>query len=344
MSNSREIVSPHWAGFRRLWIIVAIILFLLLLILWFLGYGPKLPLLGYGPNGNKCAVAPTVVEKIIEKEKIVNIEKLVPVPDTIAPRLGLKGASAMQLFVGENFTDEGVIALDNVDSKVDVKVTGKVDTNTAGEYVLTYTATDAAGNTTTETRKVIVALPAGDDVAPRLSLIGSALEKITVGENFVDAGVTAIDDTDGNLKVKVTGKVDVNKPGSYTLTYTTTDAAGNTSTVKRKVTVEAPLAIAKLYFDLGSSEFPADTELSLSSVLSYLKTHSTSKAIVSGFHDPSGNAEKNKQLSYDRAIAVRDLLQKSGITPDRIELKKPEQTTGTGSPEEARRVEVSVAE
>jgi len=150
MSNKREIISPRWAGFRSLWIFVAIVLFILLLILWFLGYGPKLPLLGYGPNGNKCAVPETIVEKRI------NVETLVTAPDTIAPRLSIKGSSAMQLFVGENFTDEGYSALDNIDSKVDVKVTGKVDTNTPGEYVLTYTATDAAGNTSTETRTVIV--------------------------------------------------------------------------------------------------------------------------------------------------------------------------------------------
>ncbi len=370
MSNNTETISPRWAGFHRLWIIVAIIPFLLLLLLW---------LLGYGPNGKKCVVPPTIVEKIVEQQvevdspkllsrigslekensgikglqaKIVElqnkaptiktVEKLVTAPDTLAPRLGIKGSSTMSMLVGESFTDEGVIALDNIDNKVDVKVTGKVDTNTAGEYVLTYTATDAAGNTSTETRKVIVEAPARDETPPRLSLVGSAMEKISAGEKYVDTGATAMDNVGGKTDVKVTGNVDVNKPGTYTLTYTSTDTAGNTSTVKRKVIVEAPLAVAKLYFDLDSAEFPADTELSLSTVISHLKTHSSSMAIISGFHDPSGNKAHNEQLAYDRAIAVRDLLQQSGITPDRIELKKPEQTTGTGAPEEARRVEVSV--
>ena len=152
-----------------------------------------------------------------------------------------------------------------------------------------------------------------------------------------------MDNVDGKTDVKVTGNVDVNKPGTYTLTYSSTDAAGNTSTVKRQVIVEAPLAVAKLYFELGSSKFPADRELSLSTVISYLKTHSSSMAIVSGFHDPSGYKARNEQLAYNRAIAVRDLLQQSGIEPDRIEIKKPEQTTGTGDPKEARRVEVRVS-
>ncbi len=85
MSNSNEIVSPHWAGYRSLWRIVAIILFLLLALLWFLGYGPKLWLLGYGPNGSKCKVEPTVVEKIVEKR--VEVEKVIAaIADTLAPR------------------------------------------------------------------------------------------------------------------------------------------------------------------------------------------------------------------------------------------------------------------
>jgi len=151
MSNNRKTISPRWAGFHRLWIIIAVILFLLLLLFWFLGYGP---------NGSKCTVPSTIVEKAVARQNkapiIKMVEKLVTAPDTLAPHLGIKGSSTMHILIGESFTDEGVIALDNIDSKVDVKVTGKVDTNTAGEYVLTYTATDAAGNTSTETRKVIV--------------------------------------------------------------------------------------------------------------------------------------------------------------------------------------------
>jgi len=67
MSNNTKTISPRWAGFHRLWIIVAIILFLLLLLLWFLGYGP---------NGKKCVVPPTIVERIVEKQVEVDSPKL----------------------------------------------------------------------------------------------------------------------------------------------------------------------------------------------------------------------------------------------------------------------------
>ena len=247
------------------------------------------------------------------------------------------------MIAGEVYTDAGILAKDNIDSNVNVKVTGKVDTNTLGKYVLTYTATDAAGNKSSETRTVIVdAAPKADEAPPKLSLIGSSLTKLPVGGTFVDAGATAMDAVDGTVRVKVTGKVDTNTPGTYTLTYTSTDKVGNTSIVKRKVTVEAPLAIAKLYFDVGSAEFPADTELSLSAVIAYLHAHSSSKVAVSGYHDPSGNLASNQKLALNRALAVRELLQQSGIMGDRIEISKPAVSTGTGTPEEARRVEVKV--
>lgn len=306
--------------------------------MWLFGYGPKLWLFGYGPSGNKCAVAPTTIEKIVEKR--VEVEKLITAPDKIAPRLSLKDSSTIKMLVGSSYADAGYMALDNIEGDVSVKVTGEVDTKTPGEYVITYTATDKAGNTSTETRKVIVEAAPKDETAPSLNLIGSAISKIALGETYIDTGATSMDDVDGRASISVDGKVDSSKPGEYILTYTSTDAAGNTSTVKRKVIVEPALAIAKLYFELDSAEFPADTELSLSTVISYLRKHSTSKAVISGFHDPSGNAAHNKELALNRAIAVRELLQKSGITADRIELEKPEETTGTGSPEEARRVEV----
>ncbi|WP_338631902.1 leucine-rich repeat domain-containing protein [Clostridium baratii] len=53
------------------------------------------------------------------------------------------------------------------------------------------------------------------------------------------AGVTATDTEDGNITkdIKVTGTVNTNKPGKYELTYTVTDSDGNTTIVKRIVTV-----------------------------------------------------------------------------------------------------------
>ena len=63
---------------------------------------------------------------------------------------------------------------------------------------------------------------------------------ITVGDKFdPKAGVTASDDTDGDVtaNLTVTGNVDTTRPGKYELTYSVSDAAGNRAEVKRIITV-----------------------------------------------------------------------------------------------------------
>ena len=65
-------------------------------------------------------------------------------------------------------------------------------------------------------------------------------------------------------------------------------------------------------------------------------------ATISGFHDASGNAEVNAELSKQRAQNVRDAMVAAGVPADRISLEKPAVTTGDGDPAEARRVEVRV--
>ncbi len=63
---------------------------------------------------------------------------------------------------------------------------------------------------------------------------------INVGDSFVPmTEVLAIDKEDGDLtsKVKVDGKVDTSKAGTYVLTYTVTDSKGHEVTAKQTVTV-----------------------------------------------------------------------------------------------------------
>ena len=62
--------------------------------------------------------------------------------------------------------------------------------------------------------------------------------------------------------------------------------------------------------------------------------------MVSGFHDSTGNAQVNEEVSKQRALAVRDALTALGVAADKIELRKPEVTEGSGNNAEARRVEV----
>jgi len=106
----------------------------------------------------------------------------------------------------------------------------------------------------------------------------------------------------------------------------------------------APMAgpTASIYFDVGVSELPAGVDSNLASVIAFLQANPASTALLSGYHDPTGNREFNEELAKSRAIAVRDLLVAAGISDSRIEMAKPIETTGTGDLAEARRVEVAV--
>jgi outer membrane protein OmpA-like peptidoglycan-associated protein len=99
---------------------------------------------------------------------------------------------------------------------------------------------------------------------------------------------------------------------------------------------------ARVYFDLDKFALPVDTTSTLNEVVTYLKANPGTKALISGFHDPSGNKAHNEELALNRARAVRGELDKLGISNDRVVMAKPVETTGTGAPREARRVEVSV--
>lgn len=84
-----------------------------------------------------------------------------------------------------------------------------------------------------------------DTTAPVITLTGGTVN-LTQGTAFVDPGFTATDDTDGDItaSVVVTGTVDVNTVGTYTLNYNVSDAAGNAATqVSRVVNITAATPI-----------------------------------------------------------------------------------------------------
>ena len=75
--------------------------------------------------------------------------------------------------------------------------------------------------------------------APTLTLVGSSTVVIDLGTAYADSGATANDATDGAITPTVSGSVDVNKVGTYTVTYKAVDSDGNQSTASRTVKVKA---------------------------------------------------------------------------------------------------------
>lgn len=105
-----------------------------------------------------------------------------------------------------------------------------------GTYIERVVVRDEQGNTSFPMRiKVIVA---NDLVVPVIK--GAEDKVIHLGDNFnAREGVTAYDNEDGDLtnKIVVTGKVQTNTVGRYTLTYTVTDSSKNMAKVTRVVEV-----------------------------------------------------------------------------------------------------------
>lgn len=104
--------------------------------------------------------------------------------------------------------------------------------------------------------------------------------------------------------------------------------------------VAAPTA--RLYFELGRAELPADALTQLAPLLTAARDSRAARWVISGFHDASGDAAANAELAKHRAFAVRDLLVSAGVSAEAIELSKPTVTMGGADPHEARRVDVTL--
>jgi formylglycine-generating enzyme required for sulfatase activity len=78
-----------------------------------------------------------------------------------------------------------------------------------------------------------------DMANPELELFGGAAITREAGQAWAEPGVEAHDARDGNItdQIVVTGTVDMNSTGTYLLTYTVQDGAGNPATATRMVTV-----------------------------------------------------------------------------------------------------------
>jgi hypothetical protein len=104
--------------------------------------------------------------------------------------------------------------------------------------------------------------------------------------------------------------------------------------------VELPRA--NYYFEVDQSALPVAREGSLESVVEYLQANPGAVAVVSGYHDPTGDAAHNEELAKSRAQTVKDALLGFGIAESQIDMVKPVVTTGSGDLAEARRVEVTI--
>lgn len=175
-----------------------------------------------------------------------SIERIVKVvsettPDTTKPIITLYGLNPVVVLKDGTYIEAGATAVDDRDGEVVVTITGEVNTEKLGAYKVTYTAIDKNNNTASQTRTVNVVIndttPA-DTTKPVMNLNGNATITLTKGDTYTEAGATAVDDRDGIVTVEITGEVNTNIVGHYTVKYTAEDKAKNKATATRTVDVQ----------------------------------------------------------------------------------------------------------
>ena len=166
-----------------------------------------------------------------------NIQKA----DSKAPVITLIGSPEITIEAGTDYEDSGCMAVDEADGDISEKVTKDklVDSDVTGDVKIIYSVKNSAGIEVHTERIVHVV----DTTAPDINLIDGTTYYIKNGTQYCEPGYEAEDSCDGNLtsKVKVSGNVDTQTDGKYTLTYEVEDAAGNKTSVERCVRVYSPM-------------------------------------------------------------------------------------------------------
>ncbi len=88
--------------------------------------------------------------------QFTDAEFTVVLGDSLPPIITLNGNDTVVVLLNSTYNEQGATAFDCVDGTVAPVVSGNVDPNTTGSYVVTYIATDNSGNADTAYRTVVV--------------------------------------------------------------------------------------------------------------------------------------------------------------------------------------------
>ena len=194
--------------------------------------------------------------KVKYKKRKVSKRRIVNVVDHTGPVITLNGDAKVVVPSSiDEYQEPGATAVDACDGDVSSDIKTKMEQVNDYTWKVIYTVKDSHDNESTAEREVCLQ----DTEAPQITLNGDADITIKEQEKYEDAGVTAVDDRDGDITDQVVkeGYVDVYRAGTYTLTYTATDSSGNTAQATRNVTVEKVEAntgdVIYLTFDDGPS-------------------------------------------------------------------------------------------
>lgn len=187
-----------------------------------------------------------------------SVVRTVNVVDTTAPVMTLIGSNPARVELGDVYTDEGLEVTDNYDSNLTAsELIRNINMNAIGDYSIIFSTKDSSNNQTTIKRDVIVR----DTINPVLSIDEETVFFKLNEVSSVDLmkGVSATDlDFD---RIDVSGNVNLNIAGDYTVEYTAYDKSGNNTTKSRTYKV---LDMPFMYLATDtSSNLASPTELAI---------------------------------------------------------------------------------
>ncbi|QRF56167.1 MAG: OmpA family protein [Variovorax sp.] len=143
-------------------------------------------------------------------------------------------------------------------------------------------------------------------------------------------------------KASATAQTAITVPAAAPATQATVAEVTETVTVTIPdgASIRVANGVVNFYFATGSADLAPGAAEALAAVIKGVEAGR--KAVVSGFHDTTGDAAVNEQLAKKRAETVRDVLVGLGVPADKIDLLRPPVTAGSGNDAQARRVEVKL--
>lgn len=186
------------------------------------------------------------------------IKQNIIVEDIESPKIILNGDKEEYFCPNSKYKEQGYKAYDNVDKDITKSVKVKKYSDK-----IVYSVTDSSGNKSEVTRFI----KKGDDEKPVITLNGDKDIFIPLGGEYIDEGISAIDNCDQDItsKVKVTDNIDNTKVGDYKIEYQVKDNSNNKSTITRNIKVREPLEPNTIYltFDDGPRDGTTDKILDI---------------------------------------------------------------------------------
>jgi len=158
-----------------------------------------------------------------------------------------------------------------------------------GDTLVTFTAENATGNVGEDYATVTVE----DQTAPVITLVGETTVTVILNSSYSEAGATAEDNVDGDISVdiEITGFVDTNTEGLYSVYYDVSDSVSNAATtVVRTVSVQkssAPFISVPVNIVVAAtnSSGTTKTQIAIANFLSSATAEDDVDGVISVSHD-----------------------------------------------------------